>query len=78
MNIPRLNADTTVAEALEGAPGIMKILITRRTACIGCCLARFCTLRETAAVYGLTWDAFIDDLRRAVSESSLGTGGVDA
>ncbi|MFH1184298.1 MAG: hypothetical protein V1755_04570 [Chloroflexota bacterium] len=78
MNIPLFNADTTIAEALEGTPGITKILIARRTACIGCSLARFCTLRETAAAYRLPWDAFINDLRRAASETSQNTGGVNA
>ena len=58
-----LLAETTVASALEWNPAIQAILNEKRTSCVGCCMARFCTLRDAATAYELPWDAFIGELR---------------
>jgi hybrid cluster-associated redox disulfide protein len=75
MSAPQLSAESTIAEALEGSPAITSVLIARRTACIGCYMARFCTLHTAAAVYGIPWDAFLSDLTAAALDSHSTFGG---
>lgn len=71
-------ADMTVANALQLNPAIQEVLNERRTSCVGCCMARFCTLRDAATAYELPWDAFIGALRSMIVEPNSITGGIGA
>ena len=78
MKDPRLAAHTPVAEALDRSPRISKIFVARHTACVGCYMARFCTLWDTATIYELPWDAFIAELRGAEADDGKDSGGINA
>lgn len=65
MDIERFSAGTTVAEALDGKAGTSAVFIRHDTACVGCYLARFCTLLDVADIYGLS-------LKELLGELSLG------
>lgn len=71
-------AETTVASALQANPAIQHVLNQKRTSCVGCCLARFCTLRDAAAAYALPLDTFIGELRNVSTVHSSRTGGIGA
>ena len=73
-----LTAETTIAQALDLKPAIADVLIGRRTACVGCYMARFCTLSDSADIYGLPWDAFFDELSEAGAGDTKNSGGTDA
>ncbi len=77
MNTDVLSADSTVADALDVGPHVAALLNARRTACVGCYLARFCTLRDTAAYYDFPLDEFINELRRTSSEIIVAQGGTN-
>ena len=78
MNAARLTAATTVAQALSADSGIASTLISKGTACVGCYLARFCTLQDASTNYGFNWDAFIGELRDSVSSNQENQGEKDA
>jgi hypothetical protein len=78
MSVSMLSADTTVAAALEANPAIESIFIARRTACIGCYLARFCSLGDSARYYDLPLQTFIDELKLASSDIIVSQGGTNA
>ncbi len=44
---------------------------------LGCYLARFCTLRDTASYYGFPLDEFIHELRRDASDIIVAQGGLN-
>lgn len=62
------NKDWTVAQVLESYPGAAKFLFREKTDCVGCRLAKFCSLEEVSRVYGLVLEDFLAGLRKAVSE----------
>jgi hypothetical protein len=78
MNEYALSAETTVAQALEISANAASQLMARRTACVGCYLSRFCTLRDTASYHNFPLNPFIDELRQATSDTIVSQGGIDA
>jgi len=78
MNEHPLSAETTVAQALEISAHVGPRLMARRTACVGCYLSRFCTLRDTASYYNFPVNPFIDELKQATSDIIVSQGGLHA
>ncbi len=67
--------DMTVQQALAAAGGLSKVFTGHRTACVGCYLARFCTLSDVAKTYGLALDDFTAELEQAALADPLYTTG---
>ncbi len=65
MNHPRFTADLTVDQALGVSRSIPGVFVSHRTACVGCYLSRFCTLRDATKTYELDLESFLDELRQA-------------
>ncbi len=65
MSVRTFSPETTVLETLNTAHGTSRVFTSHRTACVGCYLARFCTLKEVAATYSLPLDAFLAELEQA-------------
>ncbi len=66
MSLPAASSDLTVAQILRGAnQNLAAVFISRKTACVGCYLARFCTLGDVARNYGIPLDELLDELQRA-------------
>jgi len=63
----------TVAEALKKDPHVFKVFIRNKTACVGCYLASFCTLRDVATTYGLDLDRFLTQLGQAIPSNPQST-----
>ncbi len=55
----------TVDQVLQTDGGLARVFIDRKTACVGCYLARFCTLEDVAKTYEFPVDEFIGELQRA-------------
>lgn len=53
-----------VSEALETQPAVARVFIRHRTACVGCSLARFCSLQDVARTYGLSLEALLAEMRQ--------------
>ena len=76
---PLYSPSLTVAQALLANESVSAVLISRKTACVGCYVARFCTLQEVANAYGLPLDDFLDELQRAAqSHPSVPRGAQNA
>jgi hybrid cluster-associated redox disulfide protein len=52
-----------VEEVFRNSPDATRVFIKYHTDCVGCRLARFCTLEEVAKVYELDLDFFLNELR---------------
>jgi hypothetical protein len=62
--------NSTVAEFLSKNPEAVRFFQEYRTACVGCCLARFCTLKDVALTYQLDEEPFLERAARlSVPES---------
>jgi len=72
-----LTDQTTVAAAIDRRAAIGGVLNSRGTACVGCGMSRFCTLREVAAAYQLPWETLIRELRQAAADT-FPNGGTNA
>ena len=59
-----INASSTVDDVLRQVPGAAHVFITSHTDCIGCSLARFCTLEEVSQHYSLDLPHLIADLHK--------------
>ncbi len=62
---------TSVLEVLETGHGAANVFIKYRTSCVGCPLARFCTLADVARTYGLPIDSLLADLEQAALADPL-------
>jgi hypothetical protein len=68
MAAPQHSPNLTVAQTLQQASvDLSVVFIARRTACVGCYLASFCTLEDVAKTYGFSLDEFLGELDRAAN-----------
>jgi hypothetical protein len=67
MAAPLFSPDQTVAQTLGWDGDLSRVFLDRRTACVGCYLARFCTLEDVARTYGFPLEGFLAELREAAS-----------
>jgi hybrid cluster-associated redox disulfide protein len=61
--------DVPVADVVAGCPAAARVFLDRRMACVGCPFARFETVAEVAAVYGVN----PLDLARALADAAPAT-----
>ena len=54
--------EASIANILQQWPQTSRVFINLKTACVGCCLSRFCTLTEVAASYELPLDVLLEKL----------------
>lgn len=62
---PLFSPNVTVAQALQTDGELSRVFIDRQTACVGCYLARFCTLEDVAKTYEFPIQKFIGELEEA-------------
>jgi hybrid cluster-associated redox disulfide protein len=72
MMLPTVTANNTIAEILARRPNAARLFIRRGMHCVGCAMARFETLAEACATYGISTDELLQDLKR---EEAVGRGG---
>ncbi len=65
MSARLFSPNLTVAQTLSKSKETSQIFIRHHTACVGCALAHFCTLKDVAKTYGLSLDDFLRDLQSA-------------
>lgn len=59
----------TVEKAFASFPGAASVFLAFRTGCVGCRLARFCTLADVARVYELPLRDLLGKLRESLQSS---------
>ena len=62
---PDISMDWTVEKILQGYPQLAVVFLRWKTDCIGCRLARFCSIEDVARSYHLDLETFLKDLRLA-------------
>jgi hypothetical protein len=67
----RLDPDIhlTVQEVIDHWPRASAALQQLKTACLGCCLARFCTLADVSATYQIPIKELRGRFQEAIAES---------
>ena len=65
MEPQQISQGWTVFEILQKYPGTRQVFIEKKTLCLGCYVARFCSLREVARVYKLETETLVDEIRQA-------------
>jgi hypothetical protein len=68
MDRPRPQLHQSVHQVLNDWPRTAGVFVTLKTACVGCYLARFCTLADVAATYHLSSDTLMEKFEQATQE----------
>ncbi len=61
-----LTEELIVADVLDRWPQTIPVFIRHRMACVGCTMAPFETLAEATAIYGMSTDRFVHELREVI------------
>jgi hybrid cluster-associated redox disulfide protein len=69
-----LDGAPTVQEILTRWPRAAYVFMSLRTACVGCQMARFCTLDDVAANYRLDRDSLVEALRQEQGPTHIAKG----
>jgi hybrid cluster-associated redox disulfide protein len=65
-----ISAKSTVNELLAAHPQTAMVFLALRTSCVGCYLARFCTLEDVARTYELTVQDLLERLTSIWNQNS--------
>jgi hybrid cluster-associated redox disulfide protein len=69
MQITRtLSPDTLVGDLLMDYPQLLSMFFEQNLDCVGCRMARFCTLEEVSRYYLLEADSFIQSIYERISK----------
>jgi hypothetical protein len=60
---PQLSGKSTVEETMRLCADAVSTFVRLKTHCVGCRLARFCTLEEVSRWYDIPLDTLLDRLR---------------
>ncbi len=71
MRRQNLHARLTVAETLRRWPQVTRVFLAHRMACPGCAMARFDTLADVAAIYGLNLSRFLGEIAEHLKEGEV-------
>jgi hybrid cluster-associated redox disulfide protein len=63
-----LGPTAIVAEVLAQWPQTIPVFVRHRMGCVGCSMARFETLADSACIYGLSISQFLDELRQTLPD----------
>lgn len=70
--------DITMADLIDGWPSAAPVLARHGMACVGCLMARFETIAEATAAYGVDSEAFLQEIARAGRSSRRRPSGARA
>ena len=60
---------TSVHDALTDWPETARLFRAFKTACVGCYLARFCTLQDVADTYHIQPETLMEAVRKTIQDS---------
>lgn len=63
-------AEITVADLLKSNPAAVRFFIHQQTACVGCYLAKFCTLEDVINTYHLNQQSFLEELATIIIQKT--------
>jgi hybrid cluster-associated redox disulfide protein len=66
MDNSELQPELSVQDVLKRWPQAAHVFLSFKTACVGCYLARFCTLAEVATVHTLDLHSILRNLKESI------------
>ena len=63
--------DTRVEDLLKSDAAVIRFFIQQQTACVGCYLAKFCTLEDVVNTYHLNKQSFLEELAKLVVQKPI-------
>lgn len=73
MEQQQISQSWTVFEILQKHPESSRIFIEKRTLCLGCYMARFCSLKDVAQVYSLEAEKLVQEIQQAAVNKTFQT-----
>lgn len=61
----------SVADVLKSTPATAKFFISQRTDCVGCRLARFCTMEDVIKTYEFDEEKYLQELSKYILSQNL-------
>jgi hypothetical protein len=58
--------ETKVVDLLQKYPQTNRFFITQKTACVGCYMARFCSLEDVISTYEIDKATFFVELKKVI------------
>ena len=71
MEPQQISQNWTVSEVLQKYPGTSRVFLEKKTLCLGCYMARFCSLKEVAQVYGLEAEKLVQEIQRPAIDKTF-------
>jgi hypothetical protein len=73
--VPRMNETLNISEAnvasiLQQWPQTNRVFLNQKTACVGCYLSRFCTLKDVITAYQLNERIFLAEVEQSLKQST--------
>ena len=62
--------DTRIEDLLKSDATVIRFFIQQQTACVGCYLAKFCTLEDVINTYKFNEPSFLSELSKIISQKS--------
>lgn len=59
--------ETSVADFLQQTPKAVRFFVNQQTACVGCYLSKFCTIRDVIEAYHLEEKSFRQELAKFIT-----------
>ena len=61
----QISQSWTVSEVLQKFPETGRVFLEKKTFCLGCYMARFCSLSDVAQVYSLEPETLVHEMQQA-------------
>ena len=65
MEPQQISQNSTVSEILQKHPATSCVFLEKKALCLGCYMARFCSLKDVAQVYNVETEILVHDMQRA-------------
>jgi hypothetical protein len=63
----QISQNWIVSETLRRHPGTSRVFLEKETFCVGCYMARFCTLGDVAQAFGLETETLVAEIDQAAA-----------
>ena len=60
----QISQSWTVSDVVQKCPGTSRVFIEKKMLCLGCCMARFCTISEVARVYRIDTETLVHEIQQ--------------
>ncbi|KPV54227.1 hypothetical protein SE17_05050 [Kouleothrix aurantiaca] len=78
MDTRSIARDWTIERIFSEYPAAIPVLLAHRLACVGCSMARFCTLEDAMTIYRLPHEQLLEDLQQAIGNVRRPAGQTNA